>query len=91
MRDGIDLVEIHNGAFSYSVLLTRGMGLWRGEYRGNFLGWRAPVLGPVERRLTSEQYLDAIAQVTGYWPKPAVMNVAVKNPHIRAWRYKKPA
>jgi hypothetical protein len=50
----------------------------------------APVLGPVERRLTSEQYLDAIAQVTGYWPQQAVMNVAVKNPHIRAWRYKKP-
>jgi hypothetical protein len=50
-----------------------------------------PVLvGPVERRLTSEQYLDAIAQVTGYWPKTAVMKVAVPNPHIRAWRHKKP-
>src|SRR5438094_8437540 len=46
--------------------------------------------GPVERRLTSEQYLDAIAQVTGYWPKTAAMKVAVPNPHIRAWRYKKP-
>jgi hypothetical protein len=23
------------------------MGLWRGEYRGNYLGWRAPVAGPV--------------------------------------------
>src|SRR5207248_128954 len=50
-----------------------------------------PVLvGPVERRLTSEQYLDAIAQVTGYWPKTEVMNVTVPNPQIRAWRYKKP-
>jgi hypothetical protein len=49
-RDGIDLVEIHNGALSYSILPTRGMGLWRGEYRGNFLGWRAPVLGPVHPR-----------------------------------------
>jgi len=47
LRDGIDLVEVHNGALSYSVLPTRGMGLWRGEYRGNFLGWRAPVIGPV--------------------------------------------
>jgi hypothetical protein len=51
----------------------------------------APVLvGPVERRLTSEQYLDAIAEVTDYWPKADVMKVAVSNPHIRAWRYKKP-
>jgi hypothetical protein len=49
-----------------------------------------PLLGPVERRLTSEQYLDAIAQVTSYWPQTAVMNVRVDNPHIRAWRYKKP-
>jgi hypothetical protein len=50
-----------------------------------------PVLvGPVERRLTSEQYLDAIALVTDYWPKTAVMKVTVPNPHLRAWRYKKP-
>ncbi len=46
--------------------------------------------GPVARRLTSEQYLDAIALVTGYWPKPEVMNVAVTNPQTRAWRYRKP-
>jgi hypothetical protein len=49
-----------------------------------------PLLGPTERRLTSEQYLDAIAQVTGYWPSPQVMKVVVSNPNIRAWRYKKP-
>jgi hypothetical protein len=48
------------------------------------------LIGPVERRLTSEQYLDAIAQVTGYWPKAAVMKVAVPNPQVRGWRYKKP-
>jgi hypothetical protein len=47
LRDGVDVIEVHNGALSYSVLPTRGMGLWRGEYRGNFLGWRSPVLGPV--------------------------------------------
>src|SRR3712207_5818390 len=46
-RDGVDLIEIHNGRLSYSILPTRGMGLWRGEYRGNFLGWQAPVHGPV--------------------------------------------
>jgi hypothetical protein len=47
MRDGIDLIDVHNGALSFEVLPTRGMGLWRGEYRGNFLGWRSPVSGPV--------------------------------------------
>jgi hypothetical protein len=49
-----------------------------------------PLLGPAERRLTSEQYLDAIAQVTGYWPSPQVMKVVLSNPNIRAWRFKKP-
>jgi Protein of unknown function (DUF1553)/Protein of unknown function (DUF1549) len=48
------------------------------------------LLGPVERRLTSEQYLDAIAEVTGYWPKVEVMNVSVANANIRAWREKRP-
>jgi hypothetical protein len=47
LREGVDLIEIHNGALSYAILPTRGMGLWRGEYRGNYLGWRAPVRGPV--------------------------------------------
>jgi hypothetical protein len=47
-------------------------------------------LGPGERRLTSEQFLDGISQVTGYWPKAEAMNVGVDNPHVRAWRHRKP-
>src|SRR5262249_60542027 len=47
LRDGVDVIEIHNGALSYALLPTRGMGLWRGEYRGDFLGWRPPVVGAV--------------------------------------------
>jgi hypothetical protein len=49
-RDGVDLVEVHNGALSFSVLPTRGMGLWRGEYRGLPLGWRSPAPGPIHPR-----------------------------------------
>jgi hypothetical protein len=52
---------------------------------------KAPAFGPVERRLASEQFLDGISQVTGYWTKAEVMNVKVDNPHIRAWRHRKPA
>ena len=47
LRDGVDLIEVHNGALSFSVLPTRGMGLWRGDYHGLPLGWRSPVQGPV--------------------------------------------
>ena len=46
--------------------------------------------GPVERRLTSEQFLDGMAMVTGYWPKNEVMNAKVDNPNIREWRHRKP-
>ena len=49
-RDGVDLVHVHNGALGYNVLPTRGMGLWRGDYRGLPLGWHSPVAGPVHPR-----------------------------------------
>src|SRR5262245_12169018 len=47
LRDGVDLIEVHNGALSFSVLPTRGMSLWRGDYHGLALGWNAPLVGPV--------------------------------------------
>ena len=50
LRDGVDLISVHNGALSYAVLPTRGMGLWRGDYHGHPLGWHSPVLGPVHPR-----------------------------------------
>jgi hypothetical protein len=49
-----------------------------------------PLVGPVERRLTSEQFLDAVSRVTGYWPKGDLMHVNVANPDVRAWRHRKP-
>src|SRR5262245_24432292 len=65
-RDGIDLIEVHNGALSFSVLPTRGMGLWRGEYRGNFLGWRAPVLGPVHPRFVDQEERGGLGWLRGF-------------------------
>jgi hypothetical protein len=47
-RDGVDLIEVNNGSLSFSVVPTRGMGIWRGQYRGDRLGWDSPVRdGPV--------------------------------------------
>lgn len=45
--EGVDVVELNNGELSISLLPTRGMGLWRGEYRGIPLGWKSPVALPV--------------------------------------------
>src|ERR1700692_3649544 len=66
LRDGVDLIEVHNGALSYSILPTRGMGLWRGEYRGNFLGWRAPVLGPVHPQFVNLNDRGGIGWLEGF-------------------------
>lgn len=46
-REGVDAVEIDNGAFRFVVLLTRGMGLWRAWLGDLQLGWRSPIHGPV--------------------------------------------
>ena len=65
-RDGIDLIEVHNGALSFSVLPTRGMGLWRGEYRGNFVGWRSPVLGPVHPKYVNLEDRNGLGWLAGF-------------------------
>jgi hypothetical protein len=47
-RDGVDLIQIDQGSLSMAIVPTRGMGLWRGSYRGDGLGWASPVVdGPV--------------------------------------------
>jgi hypothetical protein len=66
LRDGVDLIEVHNGALSFSVLPTRGMGLWRGDYRGNFLGWRSPVSGPVHPKYVQLQDRGGLGWLSGF-------------------------
>jgi uncharacterized protein DUF4432 len=50
LRDGVDVIELDNGALSVNILPTRGMGLHSGQYHQTFLGWRSPVRGPVHPR-----------------------------------------
>jgi hypothetical protein len=66
LRDGVDLIEVDNGALSFSVLPTRGMGIWRGEYRGNTLGWRAPVRGPVHPKFVQLDFRSGLGWLTGF-------------------------
>ncbi len=66
LRDGIDLIEIDNGVFSYSILPTRGMSLWRGQYKDIYLGWKAPVHGPVHPRNVNTSDRGGIGWLTGF-------------------------
>lgn len=47
LSDGVDLVELNNGALSFTVVPTRGMGLWQAALPGWPIGWQSPVRGPV--------------------------------------------
>jgi hypothetical protein len=66
LRDGLDVIEVHNGALSFTVLPTRGMGLWRGDYRGNPLGWRSPIVGPVHPKYVQALDRGGIGWLAGF-------------------------
>ena len=42
VQEGVDLIEVDNGALSIFIVPTRGMGIWKGIYRGIHLGWESP-------------------------------------------------
>ena len=43
LSDGVDIITVNNGKLSFVVVPTRGMGVWKGEYQGTFLGWVSPI------------------------------------------------
>ena len=47
LSDGVDVVEVDNGAMKFTILPTRGMGLWRASCGQVELGWNSPAKGPV--------------------------------------------
>ncbi|KYH41587.1 MAG: hypothetical protein AYL32_003990 [Candidatus Bathyarchaeota archaeon B26-2] len=47
LSDGVDIVAVDNGAFSFTIVPTRGMGIWKGFFKGVRLGWDSPVENPV--------------------------------------------
>jgi hypothetical protein len=66
LADGVDLVEINNGELSFSVVPTRGMGIWRGNYRGIFLGWQAPIRGPVHPKFINLMERGGLGWLYGF-------------------------
>lgn len=45
--DGVDVIEVDNGRLAFSVLPTRGMGIWQAECDDMTIGWDSPVKLPV--------------------------------------------
>jgi len=57
LQDGVEFVEVDNGALSFSIVPTRGMGIWQAQYGEILLGWDSPVSGPVH-----PQFVDLYAR-----------------------------
>ena len=47
LSDGVDEIRVDNGAFTFIVIPTRGMGIWKAKHGEMNLGWQSPVKGPV--------------------------------------------
>ncbi len=66
LSHGVDVVELDNGDLRMSVLPTRGMGLWRGSYRGIPIEWRSPVLRPVHPQFVNLKDRDGFGWLNGF-------------------------
>jgi galactose mutarotase-like enzyme len=63
---GVCLLEIEAGAWRLGLVPTRGMGIWRGFWRGLPLGWQAPVLGPVNPAFVDLHDRDGLGWLDGF-------------------------
>lgn len=66
LSDGVDVIEVNNGALSFTVVPTRGMGLWRGNYHGLPLGWQAPVRGPIHPKFVHASERGGLGWLAGF-------------------------
>ena len=66
VSDGVDIIEVDNGALSFSVLPTRGMGIWKGAYKGLDVAWNSPVKGPVHPALVDLQDRGGLGWLGGF-------------------------
>lgn len=66
VRDGVDVVEIDNGALKLAVVPTRGMGIHRASCGDVQLGWQSPVHGPVHPRYVPQDEASGIGWLSGF-------------------------
>ncbi len=62
----IDVVTMDNGILSVEIFPTRGMGLWKGTFRGKNLGWQSPVRFPVHPSLVNLADQRGTGWLTGF-------------------------
>jgi hypothetical protein len=66
LSEGVEVVEVNNGALTFTILPTRGMGLWKGRYKNLDLGWSSPVIGPVHPKFVELSGRGGLGWLTGF-------------------------
>lgn len=64
--DGVELLEIDNGAIKVFIIPTRGMGIWKLEDQEESLGWKSPVRGPVHPKFVPICEPSGLGWLDGY-------------------------
>lgn len=66
LRDGVDVIEVDNGALRFVVIPTRGMGIWHARLGDLHLGWQSPVKGPVHPRFVNLAEASGLGWLDGF-------------------------
>ncbi|MEI8351837.1 MAG: aldose 1-epimerase family protein [bacterium] len=64
--EAVDVIEVDNGELSFTLVPTRGMGLWKGRYKGHEIGWNSPVTGPVNPMFVNALDCDGAGWLQGF-------------------------
>jgi hypothetical protein len=66
LSEGLDLIEVNNGRLAFSILPTRGMGLWQGAYGDLPIGWKSPVRRPVHPAFVNQTERGGLGWLSGF-------------------------
>ncbi len=66
LSDGLEIIEVIAGDFSFTILPSKGMGLWKGKFKNLNLGWNSPVLGPVNPNQIELERRNGLGWLDGF-------------------------
>ncbi|MCH9654868.1 MAG: aldose 1-epimerase family protein [Planctomycetes bacterium] len=66
LSEGVDLIEVNNGALTLSILPSRGMGVWKGAFQGIPLEWKSPVKTPINPAFVNLSERGGLGWLSGF-------------------------
>lgn len=64
--DGTELLTVHGKRASFTIVPTRGMGVWRAKSGAVDYGWRSPVRGPIHPSLVPLEEPSGLGWLSGF-------------------------